>query len=221
MAWVGVPGLGLTDPTLAGVLERLGPWRVERLPGYGRRAPRRVPVDPPAVAAALTARLRDLPGPLALVSHSSSCQVVAETALLLGDRVVAVVMVGPTTDPRAATWPRLVARWLATAAHEPLGQVPLLVRSYSRTGPLSMARAMGASRRHDLLRAVRRLPCPLLVTRGRDDRIAPGDWVATVAAEAPDGRSADLPRGAHMPPVTHPAVVARAVRDAFPTLVGG
>jgi hypothetical protein len=42
------------------------------------------------------------------------------------------VLIGPTADPHAATWPTLVRRWLRTAMHEWPGQLPLLVRSYAR-----------------------------------------------------------------------------------------
>ncbi|MDP9406884.1 MAG: alpha/beta hydrolase, partial [Actinomycetota bacterium] len=106
------------------------------------------------------------------------------------------------TDPRSRTWPRLAGRWLATAAHERPGQAPVLLRVYARTGLLSMRRAMDASRRHDVAQAVARTACPLLLVRGRHDRIAPADWVESLAALR-EGRRVSLPVGAHMVPITH------------------
>ena len=41
-----------------------------------------------------------------LIGHSSSCQVVAHAGALAPERVTGLLLVGPTTDPRAATWPR-------------------------------------------------------------------------------------------------------------------
>src|SRR5213080_1341251 len=92
-----VPGLGL-DARSSARLRALLPADVVPLPGMGLRAP--VPsVD--ELAAQLRARLAA--GPVLLVGHSQSCQVVAAVA---GDddRVVGAVLLGPTTDPRLRTW---------------------------------------------------------------------------------------------------------------------
>ena len=121
------------------------------------------------------------------------------------------MLVGPTTDPRAATWPGLVRRWLRTAAHERPGQIPLLVRAYARTGLVSMARGMDAARRHRLDRTLAAVTCPVLVVRGRADAICPADWAAALAAAAPQGSVETLPAGAHMVPVTHPEALAARI----------
>lgn len=208
-----VPGLGLAEPVYAGLVAALPALDVHvvTLPGYGQRAPRGTPLSPPALAARVLAETTRLGLPrFALLGHSSSSQVVAEVAAADPGRVTALVLVGPTTDPRARTWPRLVARWLSTAAHERPGQVPLLLHVYARTGLVSMARAMDASRRHDVRPTVARAPVALLLTRGYADRIAPEDWVRALA-RPPDARSVTLPVGAHMVPVTHPRHLAALV----------
>lgn len=51
----------------------------------------------------------------------------AHAAALAPDRAAALVLAGPTTDPRSAGWARLVGRWSVTAALEPAWQVPSLV----------------------------------------------------------------------------------------------
>lgn len=208
-----VPGLGLAEPVYADLVAALPSLdvRVVTLPGYGQPAPRGARLAPPVLAGAVVAETARLGlDRYALLGHSSSSQVVAEAAAADPGRVAAVVLVGPTTDPRARTWPRLVARWLRTAAHEQPGQAPLLARVYARTGLVSMARAMDSSRRHDLRPAVARARAPLLVVRGRADRIAPEDWVDALA-RAPGGRAVALPVGAHMVPVTHPRHLAALV----------
>jgi len=129
------------------------------------------------------------------------------------------VLIGPTTDPRAATWPRMLARWAATARHEPMHQAPALARQYRRTGALTMIRAMDAARRDPIHRVVPRLRCPLLIIRGLNDRIAPADWVDSLVShpgnegEPTSGRRhcVTLSAGAHMVPYTHGSLVADAI----------
>jgi len=208
---VSVPGLGLSTAVARRTLDRLPDvaCAVVLLPGYGRRAPRGTPVAPGQLAARVVDRLGD-GGPVVLIGHSASCQVVAEAARRAPDRVAALVLVGPTTDPRAATWPALVRRWLRTATHERPGQIPLLVRVYARTGLLSMARGMDSARRHRLDRTIAAVQCPVLVVRGRDDAICPAGWAAALAAAAPRG-TAETVAGAHMIPITHPDALAARI----------
>ena len=87
-----VPGLGLDERSLARVRERVAAT-VVRLPGMG------LPGPVPSLET-LADRLLDGAGegPLVLVGHSQSCQVVAVAAR--DPRVAGVVLLGPTTDPR-------------------------------------------------------------------------------------------------------------------------
>ncbi len=217
---VAVPGLGLSVDVPARTLRLLQPVvgsTVVALPGYGLPGARGATTDPAALAAHLlerldTAHVREA----VLLGHSASCQVVAEAAVRDPARVVGLVLVGPTTDPRAAGWPALAVRWLRTAVHERPGQVPVLVRDYHRTGLVDMARAMDAARRHRIDHLLAGVACPVLVVRGRHDRIAPADWVATLAALAPQGRAATLPAGAHMVPITHPSALAARIEAFHP-----
>jgi pimeloyl-ACP methyl ester carboxylesterase len=201
---VAVPGLGLTTAVARRTLDRLPgvEGSVVLLPAFGRRAPRGTRTDPADLAIRLLDRIPD-PGPVVLVGHSASCQIVVEAALRAPDRVAALVLVGPTTDPRAATWRALVRRWLRTALHERPGQLPLLVHAYARTGLVSMARGMEAARHHSIDEALPAVECPVLVVRGRHDAICPADWAAAVATATPRGRAETLPAGAHMVPITH------------------
>jgi pimeloyl-ACP methyl ester carboxylesterase len=72
----------------------------------------------------LLAELGD--GPVLLVGHAPSCQVVVAAAQR-DSRVIGVVLLGPTTDPRLRRLPVLAWRWLRTAFHEPLWQAPLIL----------------------------------------------------------------------------------------------
>ncbi|MGY1662675.1 alpha/beta fold hydrolase [Geodermatophilus sp. SYSU D00705] len=200
---VFVPGLGLDARSSARVRTRR-PGDVVVLPGMGLPGP-----VPPLedLAARLRARLGD--GPVLLVGHSQSCQVVAAAAD--DPRVAAVVLLGPTTDPRLRTWPVLAGRWLRTAAREPWAQVPLVLAQWLHTGPRAMRRLwrVAAPDRIDVrLRGVR---VPVTVVRGTRDRLCAHDWAATVAAAAPRGRLVELPGAAHMTVHTHPDEVAALI----------
>ncbi len=210
---VAVPGLGLSVAVARRALERVpAPWSVVLLPAYGRRVPRGARPSPDRLAELLLTDPAAGDGAaVVLVGHSASCQVVAEAAVRAPDRVRALVLVGPTTDPRAATWPRLAGRWLRTATHEKPSQLPLLVDAYARTGLVSMRRGMEAARRHRLDRVLAAVRCPVLVVRGRHDAICPAAWAEELAATARSGRSATLPAGAHMVPITHPAALGACI----------
>jgi pimeloyl-ACP methyl ester carboxylesterase len=211
---VFVPGLGLgAEAVLPAIRHGSAHWASEiaLLPGYGMPVPRGLDVSPVALADRLVdlLRVRGLRRAV-LVGHSASCQLAVEAAVRDPGAVAGLVLLGPTTDPRAATWPRLASRWLRTAAREPPWQVPLLVRMYTRTGLRGMAAAMDAARRHDLRGPLERVSVPTAVVRGRHDRIAPPRWVTDVAALA-GGSATALPTGGHMVVLTHPATVVPVI----------
>jgi pimeloyl-ACP methyl ester carboxylesterase len=215
-----VPGLGLDEDAWRPTREALGRLPagdpsdlVAALPAYGRRPADDDDLRPSALGARLAhTGLADTSVPAVLMGHSASSQIVAHAARILPEQVSGLVLVGPTTDPRGASWARISERWLRTAMWERPGQVPVLARTYTRTGLSWMVRAMDAARREDPRRVLRELQCPVLVVRGRHDRICPEDWAETLVSAAPAGsRSVTLRRGAHMVPLTHGALLAAAV----------
>jgi pimeloyl-ACP methyl ester carboxylesterase len=210
---VAVPGLGLSAAVPRLTLDRLPrASTVVEMPGYGRPAPRGAHLQPGHLAGLLLARLDALAvGTAVLMGHSASCQIVAAAAVRSPERVAGLVLVGPTTDPRGSGWSTLAARWLRTAAHERPGQLPQLVHDYTRTGLGGMLRGMNAARHDRIDDALAAVRCPVLVVRGRHDRIAPQDWIEVLAATAPSGRAQTLPAGGHMVPITHPAALATAL----------
>jgi pimeloyl-ACP methyl ester carboxylesterase len=217
---VAVPGLGLSVEVPARTLRLLQPVVgsvVVALPGYGMPHERGTAADPAALAARLLhhREIRRLP-PTVLIGHSASCQIVVEAAIQDPSKVTGLILVGPTTDPRADSWPRLAQRWLRTAAWERPTQVPVLVRDYWHTGPLEMRRALDAARRHRIDHALERVSCPVLIVRGRHDRIAPAHWASSLANTTAQGRTVTLNCGAHMIPITHPSALAAQLAAALP-----
>jgi pimeloyl-ACP methyl ester carboxylesterase len=206
---VAVPGLGLSAEVPRRFLDLLRrPSEVVELPGYGGPAAGAAP-GPAELARLLLDRL---PVDRAvLIGHSASCQIVVEAAVRSPARVAALVLIGPTTDPRARAWPRLLGRWLGTAARERPGQLPRLLHDYHRTGFGSMARVMDAARMHDIRPGLTGVCVPVLVVRGRRDRICPQVWADELAARALCGQVATLSAGAHMVPLTRPAELAATI----------
>jgi pimeloyl-ACP methyl ester carboxylesterase len=203
-----VPGLGL-DARSSARLRALLPGDVVLLPGMGLGGP------VPALDELGRRLLAGIgPGPVVLVGHSQSCQVVAAAA---GDpRVAGLVLLGPTTDPRLRSLPVLVRRWLGTAAREPWAQVPLVLAQWWRTGPRAMRRLWRVAAPDRIDRRLPEVTVPVTVVRGTRDRLCPHDWATALAAAAPHGRLVELPGAAHMTVQTHPGEVAAVLLDRAP-----
>lgn len=216
---VAVPGLGLSVHGWGSALARPDPSGaavVVALPAFGVPARWGTALDPRASARRLLARLDGLGIDRAvLLGHSAGCQVVAEAARVAPERVAALVLVGPTLDPAAGSWARLVLRWVRTARWEPWWQLPQLARDYTYSGLVSFARAMEAARRHRLDDVVATLPCPILLVRGAHDHICPAAWLGRLARRSGHAVVVTVPAAAHMVPLTHPRELA-AVLARFP-----
>jgi pimeloyl-ACP methyl ester carboxylesterase len=205
--FVLVPGLGLDERSSARVRARL-PASVVRLPGMGLTAA--VPALD-ELADRLVAGLGE--GPVVLVGHSQSCQVVVAAAVR-DPRVVAVVLFGPTTDPRLRSARGLAWRWLGTAVAEPWWQVPLVVAQWWSTGPRAMRALWRRAAPDRIDRRLREVAVPVTVVRGSRDRLCPHGWAAALAAAAPRGRLVELPGAAHMTVQTRPGEVAAILQEA-------
>ncbi|MDT0276577.1 alpha/beta fold hydrolase [Blastococcus goldschmidtiae] len=206
---VVVPGLGLDKRSWAGVLDRLPasvPATVLHLPGMGLGKP-----VPPLETLADEVRSRLGAGPVVLAGHSQSCQVVVAVAER-DPRVVGVVLLGPTTDPRLRRVPGLVVAWLRTALREPWWQVPRILAQWLHTGPPAMRALWRRAAPDRIERRLSRVRVPVTVVRGSRDALCSADWAAAVAAAAPRGRLVEIPGAAHMTPQSHPAVVADLLR---------
>ncbi|MFD2093926.1 alpha/beta fold hydrolase [Blastococcus deserti] len=205
--FVLVPGLGLDERSSRRIRSRL-PATVVHLPGMGVPAP----VPPLEVLAdRLLDRLGE--GPVVLVGHSQSCQVVA-IAAARDSRIAAAVLLGPTTDPRLRRAWGLVRRWVATACGEPWWQVPLILAQWWHTGPRAMAALWRVAAPDDSDRRLRDVRVPVTVVRGTRDRLCAHDWASRLVAAAPRGRLVEVPGAAHMTPQSHPDDVVAVMRAA-------
>ncbi len=146
-------------------------------------------------------------GPVLLVGHSQSCQVVAAVAER-DPRVVAVVLLGPTTDPRLRRVGGLAGAWLRTAVREPMWQVPRILAQWLSTGPRAMAALWRRAAPDRIDERLPRVPVPVTVVRGTRDALCRADWAAALADAAPRGRLVQIDGAAHMTVQTHADEVA-------------
>jgi pimeloyl-ACP methyl ester carboxylesterase len=104
--WSRCPALDSRPPCRATPSPGSRPSRVVELPAFGRPAPGGTALAPGDLAGQLLARIDALAaGPAVLFGHSASCQIVAAAAAQVPERVAGLVLVGPTTGPRASSWP--------------------------------------------------------------------------------------------------------------------
>lgn len=168
------------------------------LPGFGLSEHPPGTLDVPALARALTAWIdrAGIERPV-LVANSFGCQIAAEALARRPDRFERAVLQGPTFDPDASSALGHVVRWLRTGLHEPLALNAILARDYADCG----LRGALATFRHgladDLAGTVRRVPLPVLVVRGGDDRVTSPCWARKVAEALPRGELVTLPGTAH------------------------
>jgi pimeloyl-ACP methyl ester carboxylesterase len=201
-----VPGMGLDERSSARLRRRIG-GTVVILPGMGRRCAVGTLDE---LAGQLLAALG--PGPVVLIGHSQSSQVVVAAAER-DRRIVGVVLLGPTTDPRMRPLRVLAQRWLRTAVHERWWQLPLVLAQWLRTGPAAMSALWRQLAGDRIDEDLCRVAVPVVVVRGSRDALCPHDWAAHLAGRAPRGRLVELPGAAHMTPQTRPAELARLVAD--------
>jgi pimeloyl-ACP methyl ester carboxylesterase len=70
---------------------------------------------------------------------------------------------------------------------------------------------MDAARRHPLAPILAGLDQPVLLVRGRHDRIAPRSWLDDLVSRRAVIEAVTLPGGGHMVPITHPHDLASAI----------
>jgi len=199
---------------LGAALSRDFPVAIPDLPGYGlsQAAASGQTLAEFADAAVASAALLGADH-LSLVGNSFGAQIAIEAAIRHPETVERIVLIGPTTDPRARSLPRQYLRWQRCGPHEHPSVFPVLARDLLDVGAVRAARLLGVmlrDRPEDKLPAVRQ---PALVVRGEHDHVAPADWARFVARLLPDGRMTEIPSQGHMPHWSGAAAVASALRD--------
>ena len=194
------------------------------LPGFGessRHKPRR-PLDIPRLADALDAWMGAAAVERAVVvGNSIGAQIVADLAARRPGRCVAVVLLGPTTDPDVRSIPDQVWRWLINSRRDESAAGGGMVTAYWQAGLGRVARTFQYSVRDRIEEKLPRISAPTLVIAGSADPIAPLHWTQRVCETLPDGRLVVLDGAAHSMHGNHPEEVADAVRDFIDSLAAG
>jgi pimeloyl-ACP methyl ester carboxylesterase len=214
---VCVHGAGTSSRPLLPLVERLGKnvetWAVD-LPGFGQSSRPAEPLGLTALGEALADWLEAVElRPACLLGSSFGCQVVTEVAVRHPDRVRSLVLVGPTTDPAARTWPRTVLRWLRDSVRESPRMLPLKLADYRDCGARGVLFAFGESLRDRIEDRLPAVTVPTLVVRGERDTVVPHSWAEEVTRLVPGARLATVPNSPHMVPFREPEALAALVTE--------
>ncbi|MEU1889566.1 alpha/beta fold hydrolase [Streptomyces pristinaespiralis] len=208
-----VQGMAVADYLLPG-LTAFSSWtraHLVELPGFAGSGDPSHELDVPefgrCVAHWLSAH--DL-GRVILIGHSSGTQVAARAALDRSD-VAAVVLAGPTVDPAARGWLRLLVRWRLDSRREPPGLSDSHRPEWRRAGARRLLHTARVHLNDALEESVARLSVPLLVIRGRDDRIGTARWARHLSQLVSNGSYVEVP-GAHTFPWLAPEAWSPPVR---------
>lgn len=147
------------------------------------------------------------------VANSLGCQIAVELAVTQPERVVALVLVGPTTDPSARSLLRQAWRLARDVVREPPSLLAVVALDYARTGPLRTTRWARRMLEHRIEERLPEVRVPTLVVRGARDPIVPRRWAEEVARLVPRGELVELPGAAHAAHFTHPEALRRLVND--------
>lgn len=212
---VAVQGMAVSDyllPALTGLSHDAQTHLVD-LPGLAGSGLATELLDVPGYAAAVIAWLddADLP-PVVLVGHSSSTQVVARVVTQRPRQVGALVLASPTVDPAFRSWPRLILQWRRDSQYPLPGLQQQHNPEWVRAGPRQLRNLVSVHLRDRLEDVIGAVRCPVLVLRGKQDKISTQRWARSLAGLAPEGRYEAVP-GPHTFVWSHPAAWRAPIRD--------
>lgn len=214
-AIVLVHGLGVSSRYMLPLLRELSTaYEVHAidLPGFGRSLdpPRHPDLRQLADAVGRWVEAAGLQAPV-LLGNSLGCQHVVEAAAA-GCETSGLVLVGPTVDRAARSWPGQVDRFIHNIPREPLTSLlPAVVPAYLRSGPVRMLRLFREALGDHLEQRLPSVSTPVLLVRGAEDPVSSRPWCESLAGRAPRGRSVEIASAAHAVHFSHPAAVAAAV----------
>jgi len=188
------------------------PVLVPDLPGFGLSDKTDVALDVrehAQVIAALLDRLA-LP-PVGLLGCSFGAQVAAELTARRPDLVAALILVGPTTDPTAASVQGQLRRLLLDLVGEDPRQAPILAADIRDAGVRRILATLRHAVRHPMTATLSAIDVPTLLVRGSADRIAPEAWLAKAAALMPGAQRITIDGAAHNAVTTAGPQLAAAV----------
>ncbi|MDQ1555960.1 MAG: hypothetical protein QOI02_962 [Actinomycetota bacterium] len=213
--FVLVHGIGVSSRyfhPLAAELAKLGQvWLVD-LPGYGSAPDPHRDVTIADHAATLGAFLADrgIPNPV-LVGHSMGTQVVSRLAVDAPQTTDRVVLIAPTMDPEARTFPRAAGRLIRDFAAENLRANLVVFTDYMfRCGVPYFFRQLPHLFNDQMEHRLPELAARTLVLRGDKDGVSPEAWTSRVSSLIPDSTLITV-KGPHIVMYTDPKLVAERI----------
>lgn len=216
-AYLLVHGYGVTSwymRPLAAELAPSGRVLMPTLPGWrGSQRPRR-PLDVEELADVLADWIRsESLAPLVVVGNSFGCQVAAELAARHPDLVRGLVLTGPTVEPNARSFTRMVLRLAVDTSREPIRLAGILSVDYTAFGPKNWIGTGRIAIRHRIEDVLPRVGVPTLIVRGSRDALLSRAWADRCTALVPDASFAEIPGAAHAVNYNSPTQVAGLIRD--------
>jgi pimeloyl-ACP methyl ester carboxylesterase len=214
---VCVHGAGVSSRELLDLVHALGEghdaWAFD-LPGFGRSGKPSRPLTLAEMADAVAGWLAvcGVRRPC-LLGGSFGCQVAVDLCVRYPDLVGALVLVGPTVDPRARTAAGVLRQWLRNSVRESPRMTPLNVADYRDAGVRRVLSAFGESIRDRIEDKLPHVSVPTLVVRGGKDRMVSQSWAEEVTRRLPHGRLRVMPGLPHMVPYKDSRGLARVVSE--------
>lgn len=208
-------GLAVSHRYLMPTARRLGPGSVyvPDLAGFGLSGKPASVLDV-GEHAAMVAGLMDMLGigRAALLGNSFGCQVAAELAVRRPDLVGVLILVGPTTDPAAATGWGQTRRLLRDLVHEDVRQAPILARDIREAGVRRILTTLRHAVADDIYGKLPAIRVPTMLLRGGRDPIAPRPWLERMAGQLARVSAVTIDGAAHNVVTTAGVETAAVVR---------
>ncbi|MBD0334066.1 MAG: alpha/beta hydrolase [Cyanobacteria bacterium Co-bin13] len=145
------------------------------------------------------------------LGNSFGCQIIAEFALRHPLRIDKAILLGPTTDRHARTFPKQLWRFIRDAPNERLSLGWVLLREYLRSGPRRLIRNIQMTLADSLEKKLPGVQVPTLIIRGERDPLVSQLWVEELVGLLPQGQLVVLPGAGHVPNYSHPAALMQAI----------
>jgi pimeloyl-ACP methyl ester carboxylesterase len=214
---VFVHGYGQASRTWLPTLRRLATRHLvlaPDLPGFGWTQTAGPPLDVCDLAAAL-ASIMDAAGigRAVLVGTSLGSQVAARLAADQPDRVMGVVLVGPTFDPAGRSLPRQLLQLVGSIPWEWPSVWFERLRDVTLAGPRRIAATLRRGWAQGIADMLPDVRAPAVVVRGGRDPLVSRSWAREAAALMPNARAVEIPGAARAVGQSAPDALARIIDE--------
>jgi pimeloyl-ACP methyl ester carboxylesterase len=214
---VFVHGYGQASRTWLPTLRGLAPRHLvlaPDLPGFGWTQASDAPLDVEDLAAELGS-IMDAAGigRAVLVGTSLGSQVAARLAADQPDRVMGVVLVGPTFDPSERSLQRELLRLVGSMRSEWPSVWFERLRDVTLAGPRRIAATIRRGWSHGIVETLPHVRAAAVVVRGGRDPLVSRSWARDAAARMPNARALEIPRAARTVGQSAPSALARIIEE--------